>query len=439
MRINRILFYLFFFSLVLTNKISFANTVIKSSAGENAGKIRIVLELQKFPKYRVFTTSKPLQLVIDVQDCNASTQINLSHKLFKNVKISPNSANDLKIKIDLNNKIKIVGSSILKPDTNKKNYRLVIDFTELKPITKQEIKKEKVQETISNLQNFDDKNDKSKYVLSPLNNKIADEILSEADPEAGVIRYTIKKKITPEEIKEATQKKLIIPIIVIDAGHGGKDPGTIGAYARTKEKNVTLSYAREIKKALDDTGKFKTFLTRDSDFFIPLDERVSKSRRLKANLFISVHADSAGDSDTKGLSIYTLSENSSDKQAERLAQKENRADIIGGADLSKTNDDDVLKTLINLAQRNSMNDSAKFAELTIKYFDLNSVTVLQNTHRFAGFRVLTAPDTPAVLIELGYLSNKYEEQILNSPEHKERIAKSLVKAIEVYFSKIKDL
>ena len=86
-----------------------------------------------------------------------------------------------------------------------------------------------------------------------------------------------------------------------------------------------------------------------------------------------------------------------------------------------------------------MNDSAKFAELTIKYFDLNSVTVLQNTHRFAGFRVLTAPDTPAVLIELGYLSNKYEEQILNSPEHKERIAKSLVKAIEVYFSKIKDL
>ena len=281
--------------------------------------------------------------------------------------------------------------------------------------------------------------DKSKYVLSPLNNKIADEILSEADPEAGVIRYTIKKKITPEEIKEATQKKLIIPIIVIDAGHGGKDPGTIGAYARTKEKNVTLSYAREIKKALDDTGKFKTFLTRDSDFFIPLDERVSKSRRLKANLFISVHADSAGDSDTKGLSIYTLSENSSDKQAERLAQKENRADIIGGADLSKTNDDDVLKTLINLAQRNSMNDSAKFAELTIKYFDLNSVTVLQNTHRFAGFRVLTAPDTPAVLIELGYLSNKYEEQILNSPEHKERIAKSLVKAIEVYFSKIKDI
>ena len=436
MRIKQIFFYLFFFSsLVLINKNSFANKLIKSSVGENSGKTRIVFELEKFPKYRVFTTSKPLQLIIDIQDCRCSNQINLNHELFKKITTNTNSVNDLKIKIDLNNKIKINQSSILKPDNSKKNYRLVIDFTGSKPATKPNIKKE----IISNIETSLNKNNKPKYVLSPLNSKIADEILSESDPEAGVIRYKIRKKTELEEASETIERKLIIPVIVIDAGHGGKDPGTIGNYARTKEKNVTLAYAHEIKRTLDETGKFKTFLTRDSDFFIPLDERVSKSRKLKANLFISVHADSAGDSETKGLSIYTLSENSSDKQAERLAQKENRSDIIGGADLSKTNDDDVLKTLINLAQRNSMNDSAKFAELAIKYLNLNSVTVLQNTHRFAGFRVLTAPDIPAVLIEIGYLSNKYEERTLNSLEHRERISKSLVKAIEVYFSKVKEL
>ncbi len=233
-------------------------------------------------------------------------------------------------------------------------------------------------------------------------------------------KYVIKEEITK------------MPIIVIDAGHGGKDPGTIGDYARTKEKNITLSYARELAKHLRNTQNYKIYLTRDSDIFIPLQDRVAKARKLNADLFISIHADSALDGDTKGLSIYTLSEKSSDKQAELLAQKENRSDIIAGLNFEDTSGD-ILKTLIDLSQRSSMNSSSHFANLAIKSIQENDINILQNTHRFAGFVVLTAPDMTSILIELGYLSNRKEEAQLNSLTHKRNIIKALVDAIDEYF------
>jgi N-acetylmuramoyl-L-alanine amidase len=160
------------------------------------------------------------------------------------------------------------------------------------------------------------------------------------------------------------------------------------------------------------------------------------SRNKKADLFISLHADASPDRDTYGLSIYTLSDSSSDKQAALLAQKENKSDIIGGADFSDASGD-ILKTLINLSQRNTMNESAKFAEIAIRSVRGNGVETLQRTHRFAGFRVLTAPDVPSVLIELGYLSNKKEEKRLNSLNHKKQVSEALVKAVDKYFDFIK--
>ncbi|MBM5782017.1 MAG: N-acetylmuramoyl-L-alanine amidase [Pelagibacterales bacterium] len=226
-------------------------------------------------------------------------------------------------------------------------------------------------------------------------------------------------------------------IIVIDAGHGGKDPGTIGLYARTKEKNITLSYAKELKKQLYNTGKYKVYLTRENDHFIPLKKRVEKSRKLKADLFISLHANSIDDSVTSGFSIYTLSETSSDKQAQLLAQKENRADIIAGIDFEGASKD-IMKTLIDLSQRDSMNNSSRFANIVITSVRNSGVKVLQNTHRFAGFAVLTAPDVASVLIELGYLSNKNEEGQLNSLLYKRKIANSLAEAIDKYFSQLKN-
>lgn len=232
--------------------------------------------------------------------------------------------------------------------------------------------------------------------------------------------------------KEPPAKK----IIVIDAGHGGKDPGTLGDYARTKEKNITLSYAKELKKYLDNTKKYQTFLTRDKDFFIPLKKRVEKARKMKADLFISLHANSINDNVTSGLSIYTLSEKSSDKQAELLAKKENRADIIAGADFS-TESPDVMKTLIDLSQRDSMNKSSIFANIAITSVKDSEIKILQNTHRFAGFVVLTAPDIASVLIELGYLSNKNEEKSLNSLIYKRKVVQSLTEAIDKYFAAVR--
>ncbi len=232
--------------------------------------------------------------------------------------------------------------------------------------------------------------------------------------------------------KPMEAKKSKTPIIVIDAGHGGKDPGTIGSYARTKEKNITLSYAKELAKQLSLGKKYKVYLTRSSDVFIPLKERVAKARKVKADLFISLHANAAENHDAKGFSIYTLSNSASDKQAEMLARKENRADIISGINFSNASSD-ILKTLIDLSQRSSMNHSSRFANIAISKVRNNGVEIIDNTHRFAGFVVLTAPDMVSILIELGYLSNKNEEKDLNSLSHKRKVTQGLVDAIDKYF------
>lgn len=226
------------------------------------------------------------------------------------------------------------------------------------------------------------------------------------------------------------------PVIVIDAGHGGKDPGTIGDYARTKEKNITLAYAKELKKNLESTKNYKVFLTRDDDFFIPLRQRVSKSRKLKADLFISLHANSIAEPQTSGFSIYTLSEKSSDRQAEMLAQKENRADIIAGVNFSDASPD-IMKTLIDLSRRDTMNSSSRFANIVIRSVRKSEIKILQNSHRFAGFAVLTAPDMASTLIELGYLSNRHEEAQLNSLIYKRKIIAAIAGAVDEYFYKTK--
>jgi N-acetylmuramoyl-L-alanine amidase len=240
----------------------------------------------------------------------------------------------------------------------------------------------------------------------------------------GTAKYVVTK--TPKKI----------PIIVIDAGHGGKDPGTIGNFARTKEKDLTLAYSKELAKQLMNTQHYRVYLTRDKDVFLPLKTRVEKARKIKADLFISIHVNAIDDSKVSGFSIYTLSEKSSDKQAEMLAQKENRADIINGVDFSGASRD-IMNTLIDMSQRESKNSSSNFSNIVIKSVKKSGIEVLQNTHRFAGFAVLTAPDMASTLIELGYLSNKQEEKLLNSLSYKRKLTASLVEAIEQYFKKNK--
>ncbi len=220
------------------------------------------------------------------------------------------------------------------------------------------------------------------------------------------------------------------PVVVIDPGHGGVDPGAIGV-SGIYEKYITLAMARELKSQLEKQGRYKVRLTRDRDIFIRLRDRTAIARQYNADLFISLHADSVGNPQLKGLSIYTLSQNASDAEAQALADKENKADLLAGIDLSHESAD-VANILIDLAQRETMNRSAGFAGGVVEEMG-RETSLLANSHRFAGFAVLKAPDVPAVLIEMGYLSNETEEHNLRQPEYRQKLAKGIARAVDRFF------
>jgi N-acetylmuramoyl-L-alanine amidase len=222
-----------------------------------------------------------------------------------------------------------------------------------------------------------------------------------------------------------------LPLIVIDPGHGGQDPGAIAGNG-TYEKDITLAMARELRRQLLATKRYRVVLTRDKDIFIPLRDRAAVARDNDAHLFISLHADSIARKQVRGLSIYTLSEKASDREAETLAQRENQADAFGGLDLSAQTAQ-VANILINLSQREKMNQSRRFASLVLSNLDKN-IAVLPLPLRSAGFGVLTAPDVPSVLVEMGYLSHEKDAKLLTTDAHRRRMAASLVRAVDGYFS-----
>ena len=233
-------------------------------------------------------------------------------------------------------------------------------------------------------------------------------------------------------VGNASGKKVQKPVIVVDAGHGDQDPGAIGP-GGTREKDVTLSYARALRDALENTGRYKVVLTRDGDHFIRLRDRIKIARDAKANLFVSLHADSAPTHNARGLSVYTVSEKASDEESAKLAERENSSDIIAGFPLADTSED-VANILIDLAQRETKTKSGKFASQLVYHLD-KKVRLLENSHRYAGFAVLKAPDIPSVLVETGFLSNPKEERLLNSADYKKRIVQGIVNGIDSYFEK----
>lgn len=223
-----------------------------------------------------------------------------------------------------------------------------------------------------------------------------------------------------------------VPLIVLDPGHGGEDPGATSVRGDF-EKEITLEMARAVRRALEATGRYRVALTRDSDVFIPLRERTAKARALGADLFVSLHADIVVGRPVRGLSVYTLSDKATDREADMLAQRENRADALSGMDLSGQNDL-VANILIDLAQRDTRNQSRRFANLVVHNV-VPDMALLESPLRSAGFAVLTAPDVPAVLIEMGYLSHPVDAGLLVSPDHRRRFAGDLVRAIDAYFGR----
>ena len=233
-----------------------------------------------------------------------------------------------------------------------------------------------------------------------------------------------------------TMESIISPkrTIVIDAGHGGIDPGA-ESVAGYHEKEITLATARALARTLEATGRYKVVLTRDSDVYLKLHERVARARAAHGDLFISLHADSAGsDRSTRGASIYTLSETASDAESDRYAQRENRADAIGGVDLGKQNDD-VAGILVDLTVRETVNDGNRLAGMMVDSLEHHSIMLLPTTpHRSAGFAVLKSPDIPSVLIEMGYLSDMADARALADPRHQQQIAGAIADGVDRYFA-----
>ncbi len=243
-------------------------------------------------------------------------------------------------------------------------------------------------------------------------------------PPTGFVPTPVKKPVM--EAKEAAK-----PIIVIDAGHGGKDPGAVGR-SGIKEKTVTFDYAKALRRALLKTGRYRVVLTREKDIFILLHDRVKLAQKAKGDVFISLHADSNPNKAAKGLSVYTVSEKASDKEAAALAARENQADILSGMDLS-AHDKAVADILIDLAARESKNKAATLADMVIKHMP-PKVPLLSNTHRFAGFRVLKAPDIPSILVEVGFLSSREDERRVQSREYRESVIQGIIAGLDNYFA-----
>ena len=221
-------------------------------------------------------------------------------------------------------------------------------------------------------------------------------------------------------------------IVAIDAGHGGEDPGAVGRKG-SREKNVTLAVARKIKQRMDENPALRGVLIRDGDYFIPLGTRVSKARKMKADLFVSIHADAFIKPDAKGSSVFALSEHGATSTAARwLAKKENEADLIGGVNIA-VKDPYLARTLLDLSQTATINDGMKLAKLVLDELgdinDLHKGKVEQ-----AGFAVLKAPDIPSILVETAFISNPEEERRLNDEAYQLKLADAIVAGIQRYLA-----
>lgn len=371
------LFFYFCFGVFSAHAL---NVVSNIRTGQQTDGIRIVFDGTEKFQYDAFLLGNPNRLVIDLKNTeikgNPKVPTNAIISGFRIGKLSKGVGQRLVFELRGNTDIK--RKFALEPQGGKTNWRLVIDLA----------------------------NAGGSY---------------SSQPKAATVNKSPAYKPNPKRQK----------IVVLDPGHGGKDPGAIGRSFRTYEKNITLSMGKELKKQLESRG-FKVYMTRSTDIFIPLRQRVRIARSYHADLFISLHADSAANRNAQGLSIYTLSETASDKEAAALAERENKADIIDGMDFSD-NSPEISDVLISLSQNDSRNKSSKFATYVVNEMK-KQVKTLANAHRFAGFAVLKAPDIPSVLVELGYLSNYTEEKYLRDPSYRKKLGASITKAVSTYFS-----
>lgn len=411
-------------------KTSWALEVQDVRFGVHPDKTRMVIELSDKKDFRAFMLpqdgDKAYRLVLDLPSFNwQAGEINKPRQTnVLDVRSGTLSQDIKRIVIDLG-KPAALKTAFFLPKGNKANHRLVIDFNYVSPALFEKSKRI-VLGTLSQ-----DTQPQNNSPQSALDQKAGNASNSIVTPQKKP-----KDALPPSNTQSAFQQPpLRKPLIVIDAGHGGADPGAIGAN-KSFEKNVTLTAAKILKKKLQSTGRYNVHLTRDKDIYLKLYQRRNIARKKEADLFISLHADSIDKPNVRGASIYTLSNKASDAQTARLAARENQADAILGIDLSHE-DKEVADILIDLAMRDTMNQSKFFANTVVDHMQKSKIRTLKRPHRYAGFAVLKSPDVPSVLFEMGFMSNRGEAKLLSSRAHQNRIAQALVDSIDSYFKKIR--
>lgn len=359
--------------------------------GVHAGATRLVLELSDSAEPRIFGLPDPYRVVLDMPEVDfalGSDQTGTGGGVIERLRYGLFRPGTSRVVLDLSGPAKVSRHFLLRPDGTRP-WRLVVDLMTT---------------------------DRDDFVRS-------------MRPAAGVAPPVAAD--SPPLRTDARRPAGRKPVIVIDPGHGGVDPGAIG-HGGVYEKNLVLTYARDLKRRLEGTGRYTAVLTRDRDIFLPLRERVRLSRQADADLFLSLHVNTHPKSATRGFSIYTLSETASDKEAEALAAHENKADVIGGMDLAEYSDE-VQNILIDFAQTKTNELSVRFARDMVVREVSGKTRLLSRPWRSAGFAVLKAPDVPSVLIELGYISNRNEARDLQRAEYRAVLVGSMVRSIDYFF------
>lgn len=415
------------------------------------GISRVAIDVSPKTEPTVFQLTKPNRLVVDFAN-SAFTQNALKKKfsplgLINGIR-QGKQQKTARIVIDLPKK-NIYYKYFLTPSDNPRKWRFVVDISlsagkkkQNSTDTKTSSKKTATKKTTTTKTNATKTTPAKTTTQKDAPSAKSSAKTSQNDaPKATSRTTTTQASASSEPAPTVKPKKSVLsplkPIsgkkkIMLDPGHGGKDPGAISRSGKY-EKDLTLKMALELRPILEKRG-FQVFMTRDKDVALALRQRVKKAHAAQVDLFISIHADSAKNKNSRGLSIYTISEKASDKEAAALAERENKADIILGMDLSDYRSD-ISDILIDLAKRDTMDKSAIYAKLVIRAMQ-KQIKLVPNAHRFAGFAVLKSPNIPSVLLEMGYLSNKQEEKLLQKSSYRKKLAESLADAVEQYFKKI---
>src|SRR2546423_512739 len=365
-------------------------------------KTRFILDLDTTIRFRAFTLADPYRVVVDVPQLNFQLRTGVGTsgrglvKAFRYGLVMPGGS---RIVFDLTGPGKISNSYVLEA-ANGQPARLVLELEEV---------------------------DRTSFVQSlAVENRpeLRPAIPEGAGPAPSTETGAVAKASAPTDLR---------PVVVIDPGHGGIDNGT--QTSNESEKNLVLGFGLALRDRIEKSGKYRVVMTRTDDTFIPLFDRVRIARNESAALFVSIHADALprGEGDAQGATIYTLSDRASDAEAERLAEAENKADAIGGVNLTEE-PTDVADILIDLAQRETRTFSNRFARLLMGEMK-NTVRMHKRPLKSAGFRVLKAPDVPSVLIELGYVSNKGDREHLVSENWRSRTVGSMAQAIDSFLAK----